>query len=343
MHSNIKTGALVNVESLATGEATSYGKVVSVGSRIVAMPDRLANNLGQISYGREIIVEIPSNTQLLLGEKVQISPRSRILSAFVAMASSKENKNSIEEPQLFTVPAALSERSSFESSGAIYLADLNKYLIVSDDTDNLDTPWMFYSSPEGEIDDEPVQIPGVKEIIDMESISSDGNYIYVMSSLKSSKKGKSKTERNLLVQLERKGFDFQHIKTINIGKILREKLSTSNNEILKSFRNQDLNNLEVEGHAVKNNTLYIAIKSPLTSEGRSLIVALPKLNSDMPGDLNVIANVAFNHKKEQQISDFVFSGEQIFIATTCVDGSKCGALWEAKEKNSAYPISNSIL
>ena len=62
----------LTVSSVSNSELSYYGKVVSVGNRMVPFPDRLKRSPTQVLWGREIIIELPPENSLTLGEKVRI-------------------------------------------------------------------------------------------------------------------------------------------------------------------------------------------------------------------------------------------------------------------------------
>jgi len=123
----------VNVTSL-NGNKSVTGKILNVGTQIVEFPERFLRSVDQKIWGREVTVEIPTGTDLLLAEKVfieltdekikTIEPLKRKLA--VGKLDSKYKK--------ITVPESLKGEHLFEPSGVAYIADLDKYLFVSDDT-----------------------------------------------------------------------------------------------------------------------------------------------------------------------------------------------------------------
>jgi multidrug resistance efflux pump len=69
----VKLGQQVKVESLAEPKVTLTGTVTSVGSRIVEYPVRLRKIPDLQLWGRLVVIKIPENNRLLMGEKVMIS------------------------------------------------------------------------------------------------------------------------------------------------------------------------------------------------------------------------------------------------------------------------------
>lgn len=72
MYKKMKVGAKVNVISQADGKKLD-GEIIGLSSRIVEFPVRLRKVPEVIVYGREVIIRIPEDNALLLGEMVSIS------------------------------------------------------------------------------------------------------------------------------------------------------------------------------------------------------------------------------------------------------------------------------
>lgn len=103
------------------------------------------------------------------------------------------------------IPIELSPKmlktSPFEPSGICWINELNRYLIVSDDTGTKklkNIPLLFSVNTQGKVDDQLVNIKGINRINDLESITRDDKgFIYLLSSQVSGKKGKNQ-ENSLL-------------------------------------------------------------------------------------------------------------------------------------------------
>ncbi|MBX3041462.1 MAG: biotin/lipoyl-binding protein, partial [Bdellovibrionaceae bacterium] len=178
LHENLPTkvevGRKVTVTPVASRTAPVEGRIVSVGSRIVLMPLRLSQFPNMQVWGREVVVEIPPASGFLLGEKVQIKPHLEILSRltgdrwFIEKAFAKEKKGvraepaSLEElaPREMVSSAELAKRFHLEPSGAIYLSDLKKFLVVSDDTDKQKSASVFLVEADGTVSDQVLTVPG---------------------------------------------------------------------------------------------------------------------------------------------------------------------------------------
>ena len=73
VYNKVNVEQKVTIASFSDPNNTIEGEVVGVGSRIVEYPVRLRKRPDFQIWGREIIIKIPSENNLLLGEKVRIS------------------------------------------------------------------------------------------------------------------------------------------------------------------------------------------------------------------------------------------------------------------------------
>lgn len=341
LRTSVRPGSRVKISSLTNSGSSVEGKVVSVGARFIELPLRLAPNSGMRGgvpiWGREVMVEIPKSSNIILGEKVSISPMISLIPALVARAGEEFSEDSDKEPAHVNVPAAVSDKSAFEASGALYLADLKKYLVISDDTDDKNSPWLFLMNGEGEVDEQILTIPGLREMNDMESISADGDYIYVMASLTAKKDGDGKRDRNLFVRAKRKGSVLSDTQEVNLGKLMRDLIKKSEHPLLRAMVAEGLEKFEVEGHAIRDGALYIGLKAPQAADNASLILRLPSVNDLFTSraedsELEVWKTAKFdqNDGSTYRITDLTFVGNTAYFTTSCKNES-CGGLWSLSE------------
>lgn len=338
MHSEIQIGARVKVASMSQAGYEVKGTVVSIGSRIIEMPPRLTNavNIGVPVWGREVIVQIPESSRLLLGEKVAIAPSVSLFPSLTAHAEEEVDVTAGKKfaPKPIAVPGSLANRTSFEPSGAVYLPELKKFLVVSDDTDNLDSPYVFLMSEDGEVDEQVLRVPGLSELIDLESISADGDRIYLMTSMSTRKKGGLKKERNLFVRVRRSGLELKDTETVNLGKLLREALLASPNSVLREL-GRSAHDLDVEGHAIRNGNLLIALKAPRLDDDVTAILNLGSVEhlfrKGAIESLGVWKALALRDEHgEYHASDLVFRDGAAYILGTSRKDDR-GSLWRLDE------------
>lgn len=133
------------------------------------------------------------------------------------------------EPAPIKVPRSLMDTlETFEPSGAAYLADLDKFLIVIDDTDKKSHALVFFMDRQGQLDADAAELTGVNKMSDAESVSVDEKgRILVLSSLSLNKKSKDKPERNMLIRSRRNGARFTVDETVNLRELLVDGIQNS--------------------------------------------------------------------------------------------------------------------
>ena len=181
IYSSVSLGQSVTVRSLADKKHQVSGKVIGVGTRIVEYPLRLRKVPEVVMWGREVTIRIPEKNQFLLGEKVLIrldhgnkpvkgpAKLANIFSRSAPLADTVVTHEMLPEYRDITRPG--SSALGIEASGAVFLEDIQKYCIISDES-----PMLYLMNSKGEIENE-VQINGLKDASDMEESQLTKRYI----------------------------------------------------------------------------------------------------------------------------------------------------------------------
>lgn len=85
VYNQVNIGQEVHIHSLTAKDSHSQGEIVGVGSRIVDYPVRLRQRPELQTWGREVLIRIKENNQLLLGEKVVISTMGELKSSLASV------------------------------------------------------------------------------------------------------------------------------------------------------------------------------------------------------------------------------------------------------------------
>jgi len=352
LRATIEIGTQVKVRSV-DGGASTEGEVVSLGGRFVKIPDRLKSSLPLLgaeprgAYGREVTVRVATPNSFLMDEKVMISPASSFFRSFLARADAPAGANAESSPEMgatkpVRVAPAVKAISHIELSGAIYLEDLKKYLVVSDDTDDERTPYVFLLNEEGEIEEAPLVIPGVAKLKDMESISSDGEYTYVLTSLWGNGRALKKSGGSF-VRFHRQGATLANGESLLFEPLLRSLIEKSREPGMIALVRAGVDHIEIEAHAVLNGDLYIGLKAPRTEDKRSVILRIRDVNGLFAGSPNMRVElwrtVLFpGQDGDHRISDLAFVDGSIYLTTTRKKDPG-GAFWVLeKEGNEARQL-----
>ncbi len=279
--------------------------VESLGSRIVEYPDRLKRNPRVSAWGREVVIRLPVDSSILLGEKVSVvlqnpvSPREHIM-AFLEKLSYTVGKSyavdlpdrtgdgvnvSFDETRPIAGPGGVAGSSYLEASGVVWDGPAGRYLLVSDETEK-GGPVLYEMNEYGEVM-AVSPVVGKAGIDDIESISLDGNDVYLVSSLSHNKKGVLKKKRRNIVRLTRAGEGYEVSGSVDLYGVL-ERLTHQErvDEDLASFLSRGIEegSLDVESHLVREGALYLGFKSPFGEDGKTVIIKLNDVGDLFAGE-----------------------------------------------------------
>lgn len=286
LFSRISVGDSVTVSSFVNGRTITNGQVTGVGTRIVEYPERLRKRIDLPIWGREVIVRVPEQSPLILGQKVLISQQEQrtffsrtwktaLFSQAVAaeITTIQHDEDSSEAISDITIEPSLTP-TPLEASGIIRLDDLKSFLVISDDTERK-RPDLFLMDSTGRITLR-AGINGLDNINDMESIVSSGSdRLYILASQSFNKKGKQSRHRTLLVRVKRKGCYFQLDESVPLFNLLLSAASANTKETWAQFilRSNNDKSVDVEGMAIFNDTLLLGFKNPKL-ENRAVLLAI---------------------------------------------------------------------
>jgi multidrug resistance efflux pump len=322
LHTSVKIGQKLKVISLTDTSKSTEGQIISVGSRITQMPARMERIRNLPMWGREVTIELAENNNFLLGEKVQVQPTYLSFGLPIANAETKEKAKEATRPMPMTVPEKLQMQTNFEPSGAIYLADLKKFLVVSDDTDGENAPFLFLANSDGTVDGTLLKVEGLNKIQDLESIFQDKDgFIYLLASMSVNKKESEKKSRSLLVKVERKGLSLRMVSSVDLRVILVDAFARSKDSEFSMMAALVDDKIDVESSFEKEGELYIGLKRPLNKTDDSLILNIGKLASIFEkqklSQMKVVARIHFpGPKGEARLSEMIHFGDTLVLATT---------------------------
>ncbi len=328
------------------------GVVTGLGGRIIPLPTRLLKNPNIALWGREIVVKIPENNGFILGEKVSITYGSnvwdnlaRAFSITQSKLSAKErDKKKLNKSRQDLTPAPPTWRGEdrplpgtsiqwdgkvkIEASGAVFVPETGKFLVVSDETEKK-TPLLFEVGKNGET--KTISINNFNKINDLESIAKESKNTYlIMSSLSYSKKGKLKPERRILARITFSNGAAQLEKAVDFYEILKNFAEKSDSDAAKFLKKGIAEKtIDIEGMFVIENSLFIAFKNPLFNEngiileitGYETIFAEKKISG------NQLKTIFVNLPLERRISDIYMISRDKFYFTASCNSEKCGGFY----------------
>lgn len=315
VYSQVGLKRKVNVSGSQDRRHRVEGEVVGVGARIVEYPERLRRRPDIRIWGREIIIRLPADNHFLLGERVLISlPGKRGLAQFLpakepagaqpassapapatpasadpaepasrARTSAAPDLHPLGAPAVATAGFAAAPVSGLEASGLLYLPDLGRLLVASDETPGkraevylLDSAYRI---------EKAVPIAGLDRMDDIEAVAAGRNgAIYLLSSQSRTRKGKLAAERKWLAKAGRSGSALALEGKLALCDTLDALAGRSPGAAWSPWLRAALaeGTLDIEGLAWKDDDLYLGVKAPLRS-GQAVILRLAGADSLLTG------------------------------------------------------------
>lgn len=351
VHNEVEIGQAVWIRPLsaANKHVTIEAFVESLGSRIVEYPDRLKRNAMVSAWGREAVIRLPETSVLLLGEKVHISTtdpgaQHQIVSLILnGLSEAVSNSYAVDaEGETMEIASSKPITSSLknfdaqriEASGVLWNPASQSYLLISDETPG-PTPFVYEMNDDGRIV-AGISIHGAGEVDDMESISSDGEYFYIASSLSHNKKGALNKKRRKFLRLVWKDKSFEAKGIVDLHETLQgiSSAGTTDREA-GAFLSRAIENrsLDIEAHAVDNGALYLGIKTPL-HENSTLILKVSDIDSlfsGHAGDTTIWRKLRLTDpvtNKPTLLTDMLVEDNHItLLSVTQGPGRKTSYLW----------------
>lgn len=338
--STVKVGQMVEVFS-NSGHSV-YGRIINIGSRIVPIPQRLLRIPTLSAWGREVVVKIPSNNQLIVGEKVSVK-KTWGLSIFSAAQAGEEElkwKNVGSGINEIGFPSSITNRFSPEISGLVFLPELRKFALIADDYPQ-SRPLILLMDELGEVSEQMLPVEGLQEMKDIESISMEGSYLYLLSSMSSNRKHVSKKSRQLFAKVKREGLNLFLENVVDLRKTLFSAMKKSEDPELRKIIELGTGeeDFEVEGHFVANNELFISLKHPVLIPNEGLILRIKSLHrlfeqkTLSAADISVAYrfNITLPDRQVTSVLTDIINVENTIYAATSCRAEKCSAIWKLRD------------
>jgi multidrug resistance efflux pump len=249
-----------------------HGHVVGMGPIVDTLPSRCRPNAQLKAWGRDVVILLDEPENLLPGQvlDVEINVGNEPMSGTArAAGSATATPSSVRE---MVLPTSLKKRTRFEPSGLVWVPQLLRYVVVSDDTgqEGLDdnAPWLFTMDRRGQVDPSPMLIANAERVSDLESIATGkGGDLFILASQSLTKKGKRPAARRAFMRLTREVDGYRLAESVDLYGAL-ETLTASD---LKGLGLSSLDELDIEGMTEFRGGLLLGLKSPLDANGHALI------------------------------------------------------------------------
>ncbi len=340
----LEAGMRVEIYSSRSRKYNTTGVISFIHPEFTRASERLSFR-GQIFWARKVRVELPTNHQLLPGEVVNVrilkKHAAKKSASLIASEKKSANNNQLQKPAPavtpMEVPQHLWHKTRFEPSGVAWLSDLQRFLIVSDDTGIQDAandhaPYLFLMDESGKVDAVPVPLSGIEKVNDLEAIAPSGsNTFYFISSQNISKKNKRPGSRELIIKVQRDGEKFVVLGQVPFLSLLLKSYSLTELRALglEQFEVDGQPVLNIEGAAFHDHALYLGLKEPVSDKGAIIwklenVDDIFKSQKLAPNQLSVYGHVQLGQhdNKSAGISDLLFDQNgRLWALSTIVDAS----------------------
>jgi hypothetical protein len=340
IHENISNKVRLNSKVVVTSQNEKNkikARISSVGTRIIEFPERFRRSADAKIWGREIVVKISSRNNFLLGEKVFLKLENKDDSISIIQSTiANEEIGNTNPDNISQINTDAVSASSIEPSGIIYMEEMNKYIFISDDNPN-SLPLLYVMDEKGIVESNPRKVVGLGKMKDVEGITRDEEgYIYLVSSLSKSKKGKTSKFRSILAKIKFENNEFKLISKVNLLKKLKSVVKDQTDKdwakVLLNSRNKI--KTDVEGIAVQNNTLYLGLRNQIGKRNKVAIIAIQNVdeiftkNELNAGDIDLFSffKLPANRKsdKHEGISALIVNKDEILFTTANNKNSSMG-------------------
>ncbi len=345
-----RAGQRVRVYPHRSGAADAHGTVVFIDPGYSAIPQRLAFR-NMVYWARKFRVRLDDGHSLMPGEAAKVEMTDETFD-FAAAAAAERPVAQPAAPRVASptatpvtlgpseihVPDSLRARSRFEPSGIVWLADIDRFLIASDDTSRdrpEHAPWLFLMDRQGTVEPEPIVLAGAEALNDLEAIAQDPDgMLYLVSSQSPSRKGNRPASRRQIYQVRRDGRDFRVVGQVDLVDVLTRSMDASQRKDLGLEEGADPDSppFEIEAAAWYRGALLLGLKSPRPRDGALLwrLDTPNRLFQDhvlRPGQLSLAARVDLRTSdgRPAAFSDLaVDAGGTLFALSTVPDPSAAG-------------------
>ena len=220
------------------------------------------------------------------------------------------------------------EPVKIEASGAVFVPETGKFLVVSDETEKK-RPALFEVGRNGSA--KKIIINNFNKINDLESIAKvTGDKYLIMSSLSHSKKGKLKPERRILAGITFSNGEAKLEKAVDFYEILQNFAGKSDSDAAEFLKiGITGKSIDIEGMSVLGNSLFVAFKNPLFN-GNSVIFEISdyaKIFTEKKLSENQLKTIFVNVPAGRKVSDLYMISRDKFYFTASCDSEKCGGLY----------------
>jgi len=347
---NPEIGSSVKIYSNRQKKQPIYGTITFVHPGFSLADERLSFR-GRVFWARKILVEIAPENSLIPGEFVYVRFPGSARNA--RLASRRMDNGDPEKPDLLyhdmNIPSQLQARSRCEPSGICWSPQLEKFILVSDDTGLENSPsehipWLFLMDGNGVVDPEPLPIADLASVNDLEAITAVSESVYYLASSQNiSKQGKRPASREQLLKIQITDTGAKLLSRVNLLTLLEDVYGPDSLLALGlgQYESDGKPKINIEGLLYKDAALYIGLKEPITKSGAliwklndpELLFQTGRLSA---GQLRLWSKLPLkiNGESERGISDMTLDDKGCLWILSTIPGAtvdrQMGALYRVK-------------
>lgn len=249
------------------------GTAVALGPLVAEVSVRCRRIPTVPAWGRDVTIALDQPVELVAGQAFTIEFDTTTAAPVTAPAAPSAPSVGPAKPLLMNIPPALRTKTRLEPSGVLWRPELQRFIVVSDDTGQKEAgdraPWLFAMGRDGAFDPEPLPIAGVGEIDDLESIAAgEGGEVYALASQSLSRHGKRPPSRTSFLRLMPDGRGFRADAEVHLADVLE---AAGPAVMAKLGLPNGTRELDIEGMAYHNGALYLGLKAPLDPQGNAML------------------------------------------------------------------------
>ncbi len=268
-------GMEARVRAKGSAGPPQTASVVAASPVVMELPPPCQTDQNRPVFGRRVLLSLEGPSTFLSGPGVEID-FTRGAERKAARQTEPPTKDAELVFTKLALPQAIADRSRFEPSGLTRALDGDGLLVVSDDTglEGERIPILFRMSTGGVIAEAPVVVSNIDEITDVESVTSIGDKLFILSSQSRSKNSKRPAARTLFLELSADGASALNVTGSAVFWSALGEFAAVTPSGLGELGLADGNqiDLDIEGMtAMADGSLLLGLKSPLTKDDEAII------------------------------------------------------------------------
>lgn len=252
------------------------------------------------------------------------------LNIFAAVGLLLASQATYAESPIITLewPQSGIQADKIEASGILWNARTEHYLLVSDQK-YAKNPGVFIVNKDGSFQAQLGMYPDT-QINDLESISTDGEFIYILNSFSD-----KKTDTGKFIRFK---YDHDHVteqQAVNLLDAIKKYTNDHPKSPVAKLLSQSIKDqtVDIESHLVIGNDCYLGLKAPRDNNDEAVFIKIDNLSGVFAGqaiNAEIILTGFLSNPvtgKATRLSDMILIGNELFLLSTQAGASTDSYLW----------------